>query len=318
MKKLPILLLALLLLCCVQEKSEERGFEVTDMAGNKVVLKETPKRAVFLAGESWVYALGIKENVVAVSDLAKRNPIILKIDAEVAKIPSVGDMAKANEEAILSLNPDVIIIWDEPPGYKETAKRLEKLGIPLIRLGYIDSYPDDVCMEAKLLGKIFGKEQRAEELCEFFVMKWREVVSKKQEKDVRVLYSFTSPTYIACNVSTQPYVIFIKAVGGEVISPACNATWVQVSKEWILQANPEVWIISYYAPYNESAVINDPAFYNLDAVKNGRVYKESYKPLQFLEPYFLLTVYEYASWINPGSFDVAKEEEELLREVYGR
>lgn len=316
MRRLLLVFLLALLLGCVQKTALNETHKLVDMAGKEVFFNKSPERAVFLAGESWIYALGIKDKVVAVSDTAKRNPIPLKIDPKIAEMPSVGDMSKANDEAILSLNPDVIVVWDEPPGYKETAKRLERLGIPIVRLGYIDSYPDDICQEAFLLGKVFGAEKRAEKVCDFVKKKWNEVIAKKPEKAVKVLYSFTAPTYIACNVSTQPYVVFINNVGGEVISPECNATWVQVSKEWILEANPEVWIISYYAPYNETAILTDPAFQDVKAVKNGRVYKESYKPLQFLEPYFLLTVYEYSQWINPGSFDIEEEEKELLEQVY--
>ena len=294
-------------------QKEEVKIEIVDMAGNRIILNETPKRAVFLSGESWVYALRIKERVVAFSDLAKTNPIILKIDPNVEKIPSVGDMSKINEEAILALKPDLIVLWDEPPSYAQNAKRLERLGIPIVRLGHIHSYPEDVCREARMLGKIFGAKDRAEKVCEYIKQKWNELEMKKTKKDVKVLYSFITPTYIACNVSTQPYVIFINSAGGKVVSPECNSTWVQVSKEWIVKENPEIWIISYFAPYTEEDIKSDPAFRDLEAVKRNAVYKESYKPMQFLEPYFLLTVSEYWERING---EKAIDENELLSQIY--
>ncbi|MDK2876709.1 MAG: hypothetical protein PWQ22_1119 [Archaeoglobaceae archaeon] len=79
---------AMILICCVQREEEKSGIEITDMAGTKVVLNKTPSRAIFLAGESWVYALKIRDKVVAFSDLAKKNPVLLKIDPGVSDIPS--------------------------------------------------------------------------------------------------------------------------------------------------------------------------------------------------------------------------------------
>jgi len=307
-----IFLLIASLSCCVQE-SEKKGIEVVDMAGNTVILNEIPKRAVFLSGESWVYALKIKDRVVGFSDLAKKNPIILKIDPDVGKMQSVGEMSRINEEALIALNPDLIVIWDQPPGYKENAKKLEKLGIPIVRLGYVKKYPDDICRQARILGEIFKVQERAEKVCKYIEEKWTELEGKRIKRDVKVLYSFTDSTYIACNASGQPYVTFINLAGGKVISPSCNSTWVKVSKEWIVSENPEVWIISYYAPYSEEDIKSDPVFGEIEAVKKNAVFKEGYMPMQFLEPYFLLTVSEYWEWING---EKAVDENELLWQIY--
>ncbi|MCQ4152902.1 MAG: ABC transporter substrate-binding protein [Archaeoglobi archaeon] len=309
-----IFLVIVALSCCTQKLENRKGvIDIVDMAGNRIVLNETPKRVVFLSGESWVYALNIKERAVAFSDLAKKNPVILKIDPDVEKIQSVGDMSRINEEAILALKPDLIVLWDEPPGYRENAKKLERLGIPIVRIGYINKYPEDICRQAKLLGEIFDARDRAEKVCGYIEKKWKELEAKKKNRDLKVLYSFTAPTYIACNVSTQAYVIFINSAGGKVVSPECNSTWVQVSKEWIVKENPEIWIISYYAPFKEEDIKSDPAFKEIEAVKRNAVYKESYKPMQFLEPYFLLTLSEYWEWING---ERAIDENELLWQIY--
>ncbi|MDK2796252.1 MAG: iron complex transport system substrate-binding protein [Archaeoglobaceae archaeon] len=304
---------AMILICCVQREEEKSGIEITDMAGTKVVLNKTPSRAIFLAGESWVYALKIRDKVVAFSDLAKKNPVLLKIDPGVSDIPSVGDMSKINEEAILSLNPDLIILWDEPPSYRENAKKLERVGIPIVRIGYIESYPEDICKQVMILGEIFDAKDRAMKICDYIKKKWNELEQRKINKDVKVLYSFTTPTYIACNTSKQAYVTFINSAGGRVVSPKCNATWVQVSKEWIVEENPDIWIISYFAPYSEEDIKSEPAFKEINAVKRNAVYKESYMPMQFLEPYFLLTLSEYWEWINGEKpFD----ESEFLWQIY--
>ena len=311
-----IVLVALLSCCCVSKESPE-GMELVDMAGNKVVLSETPKRAVFLAGESWIYALGVKDRVIGVSRWAYGNPVILKIDPNIKDIPSPGDMTSVNVEELIKLNPDVVIVWDEPPAYAKTSERIEKLGVPVIRIGHIEKYPDDLCKQAELLGKVFGVEDRAEKVCAYLSKKYEEIKAKAPENRVKVIYSFMSPYQIAAK--NNSYSEFIRAVGGENVGDIFDGIWITVNKEWIIQQNPEVWIISYYAKYDESAILNDPALKDITAVKNKAVHKESYKPLQFLEPYFILTVMEYASWINPEvyNFNLTEEEEEFLSEVYG-
>lgn len=187
--------------------------------------------------------------------------------------------------------------------------------MPVFRIGHVDKYPDDICKQARLLGKLFGKEERAEEICDYLTHEWNDIVKKRPAEKKRVLYSFIFVTYVAC--TDNPYSEWIEAVGGENVAN-CSGVWKSVSKEWIVQQNPEVWLISYYAKYNESTILNDPAFRDVEAVKNGRVYKESYKPLECLEPYFILVVKEYANQIHPEvyNYNLTEEEEELLREVY--
>ncbi|MEM4615636.1 MAG: hypothetical protein QXY19_01375 [Archaeoglobaceae archaeon] len=98
-----IFLILACFLCGCSEKLVEssENLKISDMSGKELELKKAPERAIFLSGESWIYALGIKEKVVAVSDNAKMNPILLKLDPGVSKIPSVGDMNRVNESAIL-------------------------------------------------------------------------------------------------------------------------------------------------------------------------------------------------------------------------
>lgn len=312
-----LLILTVTLSCGCVSKESPKGIEVVDMAGKKVILSEMPKRAVFLAGESWIYALGIKDKVAGVSRWAYKNPIILKIDPNVKEIPSPGDMASVNVEELTRLNPDVVIVWDEPPPYAKTSERIEKLGIPVIRVGHIEKYPDDICKEAKLLGKVFGVEDRAEKVCAYLTEKYNEIKARAPEDKVKVIYSFTSPNRIAAKDCS--YSEYIKAVGGKNVGDVFDGVWITVNKEWIIQQNPEVWIVSYYAKYNESAILNDPALRDVTAVKKRAVYKGSYRPLHHLEPYFILTVMEYAKWIRPDvyKFNLSEGEKEFLSEVYG-
>lgn len=318
-------LITLVLAGCVQPASEESGkpvieksgkFVIEDMTGKKIELEKRPERVVFLAGESWIYALGVKDKVVGVSRLAYTNPVLLKIDPEITEIPSPGDLdSGVNIEELLKMNPDIVIVWDECPPYKKIADRIEEY-VPVFRIGWMREYPDDFCKQARLLGELFGKEDRAEKVCDYITHEWNSIMERRPAEKKRVLFSFISVTWVAC--TDNPYARYIEAVGGENIVN-CSGVWRGVSREWIIQHNPEVWLISYYAKYNESKILKDPAFGDVEAVKNGRVYKESYKPFEYLEPYFILTLKEYANYIHPEvySYNLAEEEEELLKEVYG-
>lgn len=109
----------------VQSEEQKPGkFVIEDMTGKKIELEKRPERVVFLAGESWIYALGVKDKVVGVSRTAYTNPILLRIDPKIVEIPSPGDLSSGvNIEELLKMNPDIVIVWDELPPYKRINSR---------------------------------------------------------------------------------------------------------------------------------------------------------------------------------------------------
>lgn len=94
------------------------------------------------------------------------------LDDEV--IPFSGSIGKENYETIASTNPDIIIVstrqWGRDSGetYIKSIDTMRKLGVPVVVLNQVAKYDGDeteaVYSEVELLGKIFEKEDEAEEI----------------------------------------------------------------------------------------------------------------------------------------------------------
>ena len=89
-------------------------------------------------------------------------------------IPFSGSIGKENYETIAGTNPDIIIIstrqWGRDSGetYLKSIDTMRKLGVPVVVLNQVAKYDGDeteaVYTEVELLGKIFEKEDNAEDI----------------------------------------------------------------------------------------------------------------------------------------------------------
>lgn len=195
-KKLIAVLLAAVLLLTLAACTEETGttqpssgkeITVTDMIGRTVTVTPGSYRRVVCIGAGALRMfsyIGDTALLCGVEDidnptLSERpkmfdtaaRPYVLAFGDEFAKLPSCGvggpNAQTAEAEKILACNPDLVISEYEDVE-KEDALQTQ-LGVPVITLR---SGPDGVFAEEfrgsmNLLGKIFQKEARAEELLSF-------------------------------------------------------------------------------------------------------------------------------------------------------
>lgn len=99
--------------------------EVTDLAGRKVTLNKPAKRAVALAPHivENIFSAGAGQAIVGAVDYCD-------FPEEAKKIPRVGAISTFSVEAIVALNPDIVIVWNSGKGANILPK-LEALGIPV-------------------------------------------------------------------------------------------------------------------------------------------------------------------------------------------
>lgn len=135
---------------------------------------------------------------------------------------------------------------------------------------------DDMFIDMLNLGKIFRVEDRARDLVSSYQAGLAEIVKKigKIEKPVRV---FVYDSGEAAPFTSGKYGIptaMIEAAGGTNIMEDVEKSWTEVSWEPIVERNPEVVIIVNYGDVTAEQKIafmkGNPAFKNLDAVKNDR------------------------------------------------
>lgn len=169
------------------QSTADEGETITDMIGRELTL--TPgsyKRVVCIgAGALRLYSyVGDVELLCGVEDIDNTSlsdrpalfdlvarPYVLAYGESFAALPSCGmggpNAQTAESEKILSCNPDIVISEYEDV---EKAEALQaQLGIPVVTLaiGPDGVFDADLAASLRLLGKIFDKTERAEELLGF-------------------------------------------------------------------------------------------------------------------------------------------------------
>ena len=295
---LTFLLVVFLLAGCSNEKETSTGAEhitsqesenvaseswtIKDTTGEDVEVKKNIERIAIvpIPWTSIVYAIdGSSERIVGMHPTAKTSydECILKNLAPVLGNVStefVGKDFTINMEESGKLNLDAMIVWD----YQEKEiEQLKGLGIPAIALKY--GTLDDLQNGMLVIGKLLGKEEKAEKLVAYHKEAIDYFNSKKSElknvKKPRVLYLRDDELKVAGGgaVNTE----FIEMAGGENVAKELNGQWVNVTMEQIMAWNPEIIIMSNFSKFKPEDIINNTIegqdWSNIDAVKNNRVLK---------------------------------------------
>lgn len=246
---------------------------ITDKLGRKVSINVPVKRAVVVISYELIPALNLWSQVSGVSRWAEENCGPYKAifnETPSLKRPTVGAGSDLNVEAVLKLNPDLVITWTYNP---DTIKFLEEKGIKVIGI-----YPESLAelyKDMRMHGIIFGKEKRVEEVIremeKVFKLITKRVSKIPVEKRKKVIHLGGSPTRVSGALGVTNDII--KIAGG--VNPA--ETFIQrhidVSLEKIVQWNPDLIFIWGSAGYDESWLYNNSQWRFIKAVQNRQVYK---------------------------------------------
>jgi iron complex transport system substrate-binding protein len=203
-----------------------------------------------------------------------------------------------NLEKLVQLKPDVVI-WTL--GVREQAKEIAEpafaaAGIPIVYVDYHAETIENHTKTARLLGQIFGKEQRAEELIKFYVdnmnMINERLANKKNTPVVYMEVTMTGPSsYGNTYANNYMWGAMVVKAGGTNMADGIVINAKAVNAELILAKNPEYIILtgSYWPNSPESVrmgylsneaetqqlirgYLNRPGWTQLDAIKNGRLF----------------------------------------------
>ena len=188
---------------------------VTDMIGRNVeVVPGSYHRVVCIgAGALRMYTyIGDVQDLCGVEDIdniklqnrpkmfdSAARPYVIAYSEEFSKLPSCGvggPQAQAAEaEKILACNPDIVISEYEDV-QKEDALQ-QQLGVPVITLrsGANGVFADEFKGSMRLLGSIFGKEARAEELVAFVEKETAEIIRRTAD-----IPESSKPTVYICGL----------------------------------------------------------------------------------------------------------------------
>ncbi|TWD48267.1 iron complex transport system substrate-binding protein [Agrobacterium vitis] len=260
--------------------------------------------------------------------------IYLKKFPEMGKIPTFGGMKDGtfDIEQAVTLKPDVIIMnidaksATEESGYID---KLSKVGIPLVYVDFREKAMENTDPSMRLIGKLFGKEKRAEEFVQFHDAQIKRVTDKLASvKDLKkpVVFVERAGGYsddCCMSFGNENFGKMVDIAGGKNMADGIiPGTFGTVNPEQIIASNPDQVIVTganweMYVPGGKwvgvgpgadkavaekklADLMKRPGFTDIKAVKEGNVHAIWHQ--FYNNPYQFVAVQQIAKWLHPDLF----------------
>lgn len=229
--------------------------------------------------------LGLTDRMVGYTGISGWKTLDEEIRAGVAELPELS--AKyPTKEVLAGAEPDFFFAgWNYgmKVGGEVTPETLEPLGIQTYELTEscihigpkAKSSIDDMYADILNLGMIFGVSPKAEELVAGWKSRLAEVTaSVDRSAPLRVfVYDSGEEAPFTAGAYAMPTAL-IEAAGGTNIMNDLEKSWAEIGWEPVVERNPQVIVIVNYGDVTAEQKIafmkENPAFANIDAVKNDR------------------------------------------------
>lgn len=316
-------LLVMLLCCCVlwgcksnpgtpaQGQTSSTAYTVVDDAGRTLNFTQKPERIISLT-------YGTDEILVELVDLKRVRAFSRWAgDQEIsfitqAQLEAVGFKAHENLEAILKLEPDLVVA--SAATNSDVVQSLENIGIKV----YIASSPRNyqgMCDKILHLAQAVGEESKGRELIRSMDERMDKLEKRLSrlpdaQRKVAVAFNFTSAMGrrgdLLDNMMTLAHVINGAAA---VTPPISEHGSVVISKEMVVGINPDVFLLPTWNFNNKqdvqgyaNTVKHDPAYKNVKAVQNNQIKFVSDKYRYVASQHIVEAVEAIASTVYPELF----------------
>ncbi len=239
-----------------------------------------------------LYKIGAADRVVGITSYCKQS---VGINDKPVVGRGFGDI---NIEAVIRLNPDLIICWQ---GKDEKVLRDRGFRLYLIR-------PHDlreVIRTVEKLGVITGKTEEAGILADKMRKRLSHVKKTVSSAAKRPKVYFENGRPFSTRSEGSLADDMIQIAGGYNIAKNMGIPFPRVSSEFVIEASPEVVILENSAA--KESVMKRSGWSDIPAVKSGRIHVQkawythySYRCIDGLEM--------YARWIHPELFRNNREE----------
>ena len=229
--------------------------------------------------------LGLRDTMVGYTGISGWKTLDEEMRAGVAELPELS--AKyPTKEVLAGAEPDFFFAgWNYgmKVGGEVTPETLEPLGIQTYELTEscihigpkAKSSMDDMYADILNLGRIFGVEERAQELVAGWKARLAEVTAGvDRSAPLRVfVYDSGEEAPFTAGAYAMPTAL-IEAAGGINIMNDLEKSWAEIGWEPVVERNPEVIVIVNYGDVTAEQKItfmkDNAAFANIDAVRNDR------------------------------------------------
>ena len=249
-----------------------------DDFGRVIVLDKIPKRIVAVSATliPAIFEMGAGSKIVGVPEKIDLSYTwVCEKYPQVLDKPRVGGFSNINIEKIVSLSPDLVILYDslEAPG--KYTQGFKKWGIPYASFGTARDVSHGI-EQIKRLGVLLGKKKEAKNLTK----RIQTENSKLQERVMPLSYKPLVYFWWGSGNLTygKPTLVneLIEMAGGINLAGDINRQTPEISHEYIISKDPDVIVITYWAEKDKktriAAIKEKPYFNQVKAIKNNRVY----------------------------------------------
>ena len=269
--------------------NSEATVTITDSLGRVVTVPKNPDSVVCSGPGCLRYLtyLQAQDKVAGVDDIEKRETVFdarpyALANPQFKDYPLIGEFRGNDDpEKIVAANPQVIFktfVTSEI----DADQLSEKTGIPVIVLNYgtLSTYQDDMYSSLRIMGEVTGKEERADEVIEFFngmiddLDKRTADVPDSEKKTIYVGgIAYSGPHGFQSTEPAYPPFTFLNTNN---VAGSLGTEHADCAKEKIVEWDPEIIFVDLSTLQTEPNALTelseDPSYRLLGAVKSGEVY----------------------------------------------
>ena len=265
--------------------------------------QEVPRRIVSLvpATTEMLFAMGAGDRIVGVSNYDRFPP-------EVARITQVGGLLDPDVERILSLKPDLVIVYGTQTELKQ---QLERARVPMYP--YVHSGLPDITQTLRALGARIGTKAAADAAATRVEQQLAEVARRVAGRPrPRTLLVFGREQGTLRRVHASGGYGFLHDVlelaGGTDVLNDLRKQSVEMSTEMILTRRPEIILeLHYGSSLNPASMEAERLVWNalpsLPAVRNKRVYLLAGDEFVVPGPRIVVAAERFARTLHPEAFE---------------
>lgn len=224
-------------------------------------------------------ALDCTERVVGVSGIDFIYNTRVREAAEAGRVRDVGHDSDINFELLLTLRPDVVLIYGVAGENGVANAKLDELGVPYFYLGdYVEESPLAKAEWTVVVAEILGVRERGEELFEgiesrYTALRERVLASATERPTVMFNTPYRDTWYMP---SSRSYAVqLVEDAGGQYIYDGNHGTASQpidLEQAYVLTREADYWInVGQYASL-DALRRAFPRFADARAVREGRVF----------------------------------------------
>lgn len=266
---------------------------VRDAFDRSVMLPAPPQRIIpiFASNVEIVAALGLADRIVGI-EAYTRYP------REVLDRPLVGGRLGFSVDAVVSLQPDLVVVTPSRQAANQLVDPMERIGVPILVL--LQRSVPEILDNIRLMGRVAGVPERGEQVAARFQARLdavkRKVEGQPEPSTIMITGRLGNGLMLVAREGT--YTGDAIRLAGACFALQGTATLAQVSPEAILNADPDVLLWAGSARDLE-ALIAQPGWAGLRAVKSKRAYAVSRVELLIPGPRTIDGIEHLAAILHP-------------------